>query len=224
MLEKIKPPSKPLLIKDLGFIYATETSKRKEHYAIYKCSCGVEFKARITAVNCGNTNSCGCYIRKIRGKSNVTHGLSKHKLYYSWNGMIQRTTNEKYSYFKDYGGRGIKVCERWLNINNFIEDMISTYQDGLTIDRIDVNGNYEPSNCRWANATTQSCNTRLERINNTSGYRGVTWNKLRNKWMVQIGVKGKHKYLGYFIDKLEAAKAYDKYVIENNLEHTINGV
>ena len=86
------------------------------------------------------------------------------------------------------------------------------------------NGNYEKENCRWANKSTQQRNTRKLISTNKSGYRGVTWHKAKKKWNAQIKVNYKRIHLGSFLTALDGAKAYDKYVIDNNLEHTINGV
>ncbi len=216
----------PILIKDIGRLYPTEKSKQKARYGIYKCECGIEFKARTNDIKSGNTTSCGCYQKQMVIEANLrrtTHGMAGHRLYHTWTNMINRTTNQKYTKFKDYGGRGIKVCEEWLDINNFIDDMYPSYSEGLSIDRIDNNGNYEPNNCRWATKTTQHRNTRILRSTNTSGYRGVIFNKAINKWQAEI-VAGMRIYLGSFTTALEAAKAYDTYVMENNLEHTVNGV
>ena len=155
----------------------------------------------------------------------LRHGLSGHKLYKVWCDMINRTSNINYSKFHNYGGRGITVCDRWMDISNFIEDMYPTYKDGLAVDRVDVNGNYEPSNCRWSTRTTQNRNTRKIYSHNTSGYRGVTFDKSKkqNNWKAQIRINSCTMYLGYFYTAIEAASAYDNYVIENKLEHTING-
>ena len=105
--------------------------------------------------------------------------------------MGDRCHNPKNSRYENYGGRGIKVCDRWLDINNFIEDMYPSYQESLTSDRIDVNGNYEPDNCRWATNQVQGRNSRDICKSNTSGYRGVTLHKEINKWGARIKVKKK---------------------------------
>lgn len=138
--------------------------------------------------------------------------------------MINRCNNPKNKDYKYYGGRGITVCNRWLNIENFIEDMYQSHQEGLSLDRINVNGNYEKDNCRWATKEIQARNTRRIMITNKSGYRGVSFIKSRNKWGAKITIRTKKILLGTFKTALEAAKAYDKYIIENNLEHTLNGV
>lgn len=136
--------------------------------------------------------------------------------------MIQRCYNSEHKYYKDYGGRGITVCERWHSIENFIDDMFLPYSEDLTLDRIDVNEGYNLDNCRWVTKSVQARNTRLLRANNKSGFRGVYWNKRDNKWVAQIKVNSKTIYLGYFNTPIEGAIAYNNYVTENNLEHPLN--
>ena len=227
MLKTITP-STPMLIEDLGMQFATEKSKNKFRRGIFKCSCGNQFNAVIAQIKNGGIKSCGCY--KIQRtietniKNKTIHGLRGNPIYGTWVMMLYRTNNKNSRCFNNYGGRGITVCERWKNPANFIEDMYPTYKEGLTIDRIDVNGNYEHSNCRWADIYTQAQNKRAIQHNNTSGYRGASWSKIHNIWLARISIEGSRKVLGYFKTALEAAKAYDNYVINNNLEHPINGV
>jgi len=204
------------LIKDLGMEYPTSTSKEKRRYGLYKCHCGNKFMTQISSVKNGNTTSCGCLVK--------VHGQRKHRLYTAWNHMIQRTINPEHKSYKDYGGRGITVCDEWFDINNFISDMYPTFKEGLSIDRIDNNKGYSKENCRWATKATQSRNTRQIYTHNKSGYRGVSWFKRDEKWRACINVGGKQHYLGCFKTALEAAKSYDKYIIDNNLEHTTNGL
>jgi|688.fasta_scaffold374269_2 hypothetical protein len=214
----------PLLIEDLGMMYPTETSKQKKRHGIFKCQCGNIFKAQIPQVKSGNTKSCGCYnLARVKEVAS-THMLSRHRLYHTWSSIMTRCYAESHPSYTRYGARGISVCDKWKDVAGFIEDMYPTFKEGLTIDRIDSNGNYEPCNCRWATKATQSSNTTALRITNTSGYRGIVFSKDRNKWRVRIGVNNKTVYVGQFNTAIEAAIAYDKYVIENNLEHTINGV
>lgn len=221
-MQKTIKPAKPVLIEDLGMLFPNETSKHKSRYGIFKCICGSKFKSRVDHIKNEKTSSCGCYNKKLASDIHTTHGLTKHRLYKTWNGIINRTTNKNHDSFNYYGGRGIKVCCRWLKFENFIEDMYPTFKEGLTIDRIDNDGNYEPSNCRWDTKSNQSCNTRLINTRNTSGYRGVYFNKRVNKWHSQIGVNGGKKHLGYFNSAIIAAIAYNNYIIENNLRHTKN--
>lgn len=207
-----------VLIKDLWMLYPTENSKRKFRYGLYKCFCGNEFKTQISDINKGTTKSCGCFQKQ----RSTTHGLNKHRLYNIWAEMKARCNNQKNKHFNDYGGRGITVCDRWLDVRNFIDDMYPTFKDGLSIDRIDNNKGYSKDNCRWTTNIIQSRNTRLIRINNSSGYRGVSFNKKKKKFVAQIMVNLKYKHLGYFDTAIDGAKAYNNYVINNNLEHTKN--
>lgn len=111
------------------------------------------------------------------------HSLSNHKVYQAWANIVYRCTNKKDKYFKDYGERGITVCNEWKNdFMSFYNWSISNgYIDGLSIDRINNNENYEPDNCRWVNMQLQQRNTRVLRTTNTSGYRGVSL-KDKSKW------------------------------------------
>lgn len=222
--ELIQPPM-PLLIKDLGMLLPTEASNKKRHYGLYKCFCGKTFRADMDNVKSNNTMSCGCYKQKLSVVLNTTHGMTNHKIHGIWCDIIKRCTNKKRESYKNYGGRGITVCDRWLHsFENFRDDMLPTWEEGLTIDRINNDGNYEPSNCRWVGRSTQSRNTRVLYSSNTSGYRGVSFHKALNKWVCGIRIDSKRKHLGYFNTALEAAKAYDTYVVENNLEHNINNL
>lgn len=210
----------PMLIEDLGMRFASNKSSRKVRFGLYKCNCNNEFTVQISSVKSGNTTSCGC----SKSLKNIKHGKKNHRLYNVWTGIIDRTTNEKSNVFYKYGGRGITVCDRWKDINNFIEDMYPLYKEGLTIDRIDNDKGYSPENCRWAEKNIQARNTRVLRSHNTSGYRGVSFRKNRNTWQASIRVNNSDVYLGSYKTALEAAQAYDRYVISSNLEHNINGV
>lgn len=204
-----------ILLENLGYLYPKENSTQKRKFGLYQCFCGNTFKTQIRYVKINHTKSCGC----LKGKE---HNLSNHRLYGIWYMMIDRCYNSKNSYYKNYGNNNILVCDEWHNIENFINDMYPTFIEGLSIDRINPNGNYEKSNCRWATCEVQSRNTKLLRTDNTSGYRGVSFNKKLNKWSGYINIKGKKKHLGLFENKEDSAKAYDKYVTDNNLEHTKN--
>ena len=138
--------------------------------------------------------------------------------------MVARCNNKNDKDYINYGGRDISVCNRWLDVKNFIADMYPTFEEGLTLDRIDVNGNYEPSNCRWATKTVQARNTRVLSKKNKTGYRGVSFDKGTKKFRAFIGLGTKLKALGSFNTPIEAAIAYDSYIIENMLEHSLNNV
>ena len=209
----------PILLEDLGMRYPTEKSKQKARFGLYQCQyCGKEFEALTSHIKSGGTKACGC----LKGKS-ITHGLGYHPIYAIWNQMNQRCSNPNNKRYKDYGGRGIQVCERWLDVKNFIEDMYPSWEEGLSLDRIDVNGNYEPDNCRWTTQTIQMRNTRDVKCTNTSGFRGVSFYKKMRKWQSTITIQNKRLHLGYYTTALEAAKAYETYVRLNNLGFLLSG-
>jgi len=138
----------------------------KERIALWfcRCECGNFTRVHKRSLEIGNTKSCGCL--HSEGGSQATHGHTKNgKMtpeYKTWSSMMDRVSNPKNSNYMYYGGRGISVCERWLKFDKFFADM-GERPDGMSIDRIDVNGNYEPSNCRWATIEEQNNNKRNTR-------------------------------------------------------------
>jgi hypothetical protein len=215
---------KPLLIVDLGTIYPNENSKFKKRFGIFKCACGIEFKAQYDNIKSGHTKSCGCHkIEAIKDRS-ITHGLSGNKLFLKLMSMISRTENVNNIGFKNYSSLDIRVCDEWkLNPKSFIDwALLNGYKDGLTIDRIDNNLGYSPENCRFVNMYVQARNKRIIMTTNTSGYRGVVFDKINKKWKARIGLDNKNHHIGRYKTKIEAATAYNDYIVANNLEHTQN--
>lgn len=143
----------------------------------------------------------------------LNHGYNKTKIWRAYYNIKQRCNNPKHPRYKDYGGRGIKMCKEWeddiMNFINWAKE--NNYNDSLTIDRINVNQDYSPSNCRCVSYSIQSINT-TTRIDNTSGYRGVSRDK--HNWRAQIQIKGKSKFLGYFDTPEEASEAYENAFME----------
>lgn len=155
-----------------------------------------------------------------------THGKSNTRLYKIWIGMKGRCYNPNKDSYTNYGAKGITVCDEWLNSFKSFQDWAEAngYSDTLSIDRIDNAGNYEPDNCRWETALVQSSNTRILYSHNKSGFRGVSWNSSSSLWEVSISINSSTVKVGYYSDILQAAKAYDTYIRDNNLPHTPNGV
>ena len=220
-IERLEKDMTPILLEDLGMRFTSDIKKYKVRYGLYQCQyCGNEFEVRTQSIKGGNTSSCGCLAKEGNNKS---HGLIKHPLYTRWAGMHQRCYNKNNHKYKNYGARGIIVCDEWKNkFTNFYNWAIDNgwkENSGLSLDRIDVNGNYEPNNCRWADATTQARNTRDIKSNNTSGYRGVHLHSRDKVWNTYIRIDSKLLCLGSYPTALEAGKAYERYVRLNNLEH-----
>lgn len=127
-----------------------------------KCDCGNIKVILECNFATGGTKSCGCNTKNYRAKASTTHGKSNTRTYRIWVGMLSRCRDKGRREYKFYGGRGISVCERWYKFENFILDM-GECPSKLEIDRIDTNGNYEKSNCRWASRLIQTNNTRRNR-------------------------------------------------------------
>lgn len=155
-------------------------SENKRSFWLCFCDCGQTTKARAESLKSGNTTSCGCYQAEIR----ITHGRTHTPEYRSWDHMIQRCHNPMNGAFKDYGQRGIVVCDDWRNsFEAFLSDMGPRPTSKHSIDRKDCNGNYELSNCRWATRDTQANNTRR---NNVVKYHGTE--KTLTQWARDLGI------------------------------------
>jgi hypothetical protein len=137
-------------------------------------------------------------------------------LYSIYANMLQRCNQPSSKTYKHYGARGIKVCTRWTGkdgYQNFVTDMGPRPTQKHTIDRENNDGNYEPSNCRWATPSQQQLNRRIFK-SNTSGYRGVSWDKSWNKWRATIRVGDKKLTLGAYDNPIDAAKAFNAAAIQ----------
>lgn len=154
-------------LKQVGECFWELRGGRKRRSAVFECTCGARVIIDHQKVASGNTESCGCRKHEPDASNRLTHGATSRlingnklrtRAYTTWGKMIQRCFNRKNPKFPIYGARGITVCEKWLSFAGFVEDMGDPAK-GMSLDRIDVNGNYEPLNCRWATAKQQSNNT-----------------------------------------------------------------
>lgn len=205
------------VIEETGNTYSRLTVLGKSHktkrgwYWKCLCECGNQTVVHGSNLRSGNTKSCSCLSRD-KAKSRTTHRHTINGIlsltYRSWADMRQRCNNSNDYSYKYYGERGIEICDRWQNFENFLEDMGERDSDKV-LDRIDVDGNYTPENCRWATAST-SVRNRRKRKNTSSQFRGVSWNKSSQKWAAYITVNGKMNWLGRHDTEKEAALTYDK--------------
>jgi hypothetical protein len=153
--------------KVFGRLKVLEVLSTKDKRGFYQvkclCSCGKEYICDLSGLLRGNNKSCGClYNETLKKCMGLTHGMSYTKLYRAWEAMRRRCKNSKDISFKNYGARGIKVCDEWNNPEVFIKWALNNgYSPGLTIDRIDNDGNYCPDNCQWI---TKSENTRKANV------------------------------------------------------------
>lgn len=151
------------------------------------------------------------------------HGYFGTKIYKLWGTIKYRCYNQNYRYYHRYGGRGIVVCDEWKNdALAFINWALANgYSDGLQIDRINNDGNYEPSNCRFVTSQENNLNRSLPK-SNKSGYRGVSWNKTDKCWKACLQYNNVMHNIGNFKNIEDAVDAYNNYIAENNLPHQLS--
>jgi len=141
----------------------------KKHYWVCKCSCGTKKEIRKYDLLNGKTRSCGCLNRENLLKEVTTHGKTKTPTYKAWCGMKGRCNNTNDLAYERYGGRGIRVCNKWMNsFENFYKDM-GGKPKGMTLERVNNDKGYSPNNCKWATAYEQNRNKRNNRIYNYQG-------------------------------------------------------
>ncbi len=184
--------------------FAETRGKRREYWR-FKCDCGNIKEVLKYNVTSGRSTNCGC-MQYVNRKGNVKHGKRYTRLYTIWCSMKSRCNDSENEY---YGGRGITYCDEWEDFEPFYRwAMANGYNDELSIDRIDSNGNYEPSNCRWVDSTTQSINRRVKSTS-TTGITGVN-ETLDNTYVAKITVDGNTIRLGTFKNIEDAIKARKK--------------
>jgi len=158
-------------------------SGRKRLFVSAVCECGVVKDYRLQHLISGATNSCGCYNRELQKERHTTHGMYGTRPYKIWSNMKNRCSNISYFQYKDYGGRGIRVCKKWEKFQGFYEDMKAGYSDSLTLDRINNDKGYSVSNCRWVTMKEQQRN---RRSNTFWKFRGET--KTIAQWAEELGI------------------------------------
>lgn len=169
------------VIKDIGIIFSPKGIGR--YFVTAICECGVIKNYRLSHIRANAIKSCGCYSRSLAKKNHTTHGMYGTRIYKIWSNIKNRCTNSNYFQYKNYGGRGIKLCKRWEKFDDFHNDMKDTYSDNLTIDRINNNEGYSKNNCRWVTMKIQQRNRR----NNTLWTLGKE-TKTAAQWAEDIGI------------------------------------
>lgn len=188
----------------------SELPERRKIQVVWDCLCDCGKSTQVTT-NClrmGVTKSCGCLIKEIQTQRCATHGLSKSKGYSSWIGMKQRCYNVNNTHYKYYGGRGVTVCDRWLGEDgfiNFINDIGEKPFRSASVDRYpNKNGNYEPTNVRWA--------SKKQQVDNRSNNVCIEYNgqiMTRTDWARKLGIT--QSALKLFLNKSTMKEAFEKY-------------
>lgn len=178
-----------------GLVFIKEVIKKNNsRRALFQCVCGKEFESYLNKVRFGHTRSCGCLKIQATIERNLTHGLTYHPLYTVWKDMKTRCLNVKCDAYKDYGERGITICNEWVETpNQFIEwALASGWQKGLEIDRINNNGNYEPGNIRFVTHAENSRNRR----------------PVKASWETVLDIRNTKMLLKDLVSNVELAKAF----------------
>lgn len=172
-----------------GRLEAVKMNRRDERtrirYWLCKCDCGNFTEVNIAKLRNGHTKSCGCLMTDVNRNKIFIDGRSKTNLYQRWLYMKKRCYNKNNQDYKDYGGRGITICDEWLKDYTSFKKWAyaNGFKENLSIDRIDVNGNYEPSNCRWVDSDIQSKNKRNNVFLEKNGEV-----KILQEWAGELGI------------------------------------
>lgn len=164
-----------------------------------RCDCGTIKAVSGNALRSGHTTSCGCRLKEIQECPSRSHGMTETREYRIWQAMRSRCRNTNTQNYCNYGGRGIRVCDRWESFETFFADM-GPCPDGFSIERLNNDGNYEPSNCVWADRTSQARNTRRNRLLTLGNE-----TKCLREWANDLGID--QSSLRQRLDKWPLAKA-----------------
>lgn len=219
------PQRKDIANKKFGRLTALYVVPNNSYHTRWHCVCDCGNTKDVLQQNLvnGHVRSCGCFLSE-RNRERITdynrtigkesHGETKTRLYHIWVGIKTRCFYRNHNAYQNYGGRGVTMCEEWKN--SFVSfkswAIENGYSDNLTIDRINVDGDYCPENCHWVSMSFQEFNKRTSK-RNTSGHTGVSFNKKDKRWIAYIVVQGKRHYLGSFLcieDAINARETAEK--------------
>ncbi len=201
-----------MVIKDFGWVYDSITHLRKKRVILFRCECGHEWETSTGSVLAAKRDGRVLRCRKCRTNTSkkcaTTHGGVGTRLYRTWTGMKSRCLNPNNKSFKNYGGRGIEIQKEWLAFPVFRGWANSSgYSDSLTIERVDVNGNYCSDNCTWIPLSEQAKNTRYLK-NPKTGEKYIYPGRKEGQYVVQVG----RKSLGRFRNINDAIKCRDNFI------------
>lgn len=187
----------------------------KRIFWICDCICGNTSIVRSDVLKRNKSQSCGCYNKDITAIRCTTHGKSTHPLYIKFETMKTRCYSDKHQNYHRYGGRGIVICDEWLNdfMKFYTWCIDNGWEDGLEIDRINNDDGYYPNNCRIVSRIQNLHNT-PSHSNSSSKYKGVWWSNKNNKWMSMITCEGVRYYLGQYDSEYDASIAYNTKALE----------
>lgn len=188
-----------------------------KHMYLCKCDCGKTVIVRGEDIKSGNTKSCGCMRRQMTIDKNFKHGFAHTPMYNVWSEIKERCLNPNNKSYKNYGGRGIVMCEEWLDYMNFHRDMVSTYREGLTIERVGNDKGYSKSNCIWADINVQANNKRKNHFIEYAGER-LTISQMARKHNMKPYIVQKRIYKGWSVEKALTTP------VDNALTYTANGI
>lgn len=207
-------------MKLIGETYNIRVKGISRKFGIYECPiCRKHFEANYHNVNGGKTTKCRSCSVTIR---NTTHGLSKHPLFRIFNGMKQRCYNKSNQDYCYYGADGVTISADWLNDFKLFYDwsIENGWEHGLTIDRIESTGMYEPTNCRFITIQEQQKNRRLIFRSNTTGHSGVYPGN--RAYVAQVCFDNKQVYVGTYATIELASMARDEFILKNNIKKKLN--
>lgn len=203
-------PLEDLTNKKFNFLKVLSKAEKRNGKTFWECLCDCGNIKQVAAphLKSGRIKSCGCMKVQLLKDHFTVHGGNGSREYSSYISMLHRCYNDTRVGYDNYGGRGIKICDRWLeSFKNFLQDM-GERPENTTLDRIDNDEGYCKENCRWSVKQVQSHNRR-KKPEASSKYLGVCYNERYNKWSARITINGVTNFIGSFNNEVDAAKAYD---------------